>query len=226
VNTDVTPDSDRIADQLAALRVQPTSTEQHQRAALAMCAVAARGFDLDDPAQRKAAAGRALPVLLALGYLAEPEDAPEVHTETSRLVHGTRSAVQFHLDTRTPLCKPCLRCVEVDARKGIATARTDGTAPAQPTVDPRCGTRNGYRAHHRRGELPCEKCRDAHREYERARYQPAPRQRAVCGTETAYKRHRSHGEDVCEACRIAHNAYERDRKAVRRASAQEAVRDG
>lgn len=46
-----------------------------------------------------------------------------------------------------------------------------------------CGTANGRQAHHRRGEQPCDPCRRAHREYERARRAraggPRTRQRLV-----------------------------------------------
>lgn len=35
----------------------------------------------------------------------------------------------------------------------------------QPTHDERCGTNAGYEAHRRRGEDPCDQCRDAHNTY-------------------------------------------------------------
>ena len=50
-------------------------------------------------------------------------------------------------------------------------ARTTGDKRKAPTTDPkgRCGTYAGYRAHHRRGERPCDACRLANNERSRQR---------------------------------------------------------
>lgn len=40
---------------------------------------------------------------------------------------------------------------------------------ADPTDDPRCGTRSGQQAHYRRGEAPCAACRASDRERKRTK---------------------------------------------------------
>ncbi|MYW48845.1 hypothetical protein [Streptomyces sp. SID161] len=37
----------------------------------------------------------------------------------------------------------------------------DGSRKPRPSSDARCGTRSGYSRHHRRGETPCQPCKDA-----------------------------------------------------------------
>ncbi|MEU0332182.1 hypothetical protein [Streptomyces sp. NPDC006193] len=37
----------------------------------------------------------------------------------------------------------------------------DGGRKVKPSSDVRCGTRRGYGRHHRRGETPCQPCKDA-----------------------------------------------------------------
>lgn len=43
-----------------------------------------------------------------------------------------------------------------------------------PTEDPRCGTNPGYQAHRKRGEDPCQPCKDTEAERARQRYQKDP----------------------------------------------------
>lgn len=77
-----------------------------------------------------------------------------------------------------------------------------------------CGTIGGYGRHRARGEEICEPCREACREYHRARRAAgytAPgtgRRLAPCGTYAAAQRHRAHGEPLCSDCVQADHDYQ------------------
>lgn len=75
-----------------------------------------------------------------------------------------------------------------------------------------CGTLAAYTRHLRRGEEPCERCREARRAYQRRRYKRRPRALAPCGTFAAYLRHIRSGETPCDPCREALNAKERQQR--------------
>lgn len=89
-------------------------------------------------------------------------------------------------------------------------------ARRKPLVQP-CGTQAGWHRHRRRGEEPCESCREAnrerHRERRRARgVQPKPPLQP-CGTKAGYQCHSRRGEEPCDACKQARR--ERDRELSR-----------
>lgn len=80
-----------------------------------------------------------------------------------------------------------------------------------------CGTQGGYSRHRWRGEEPCDPCRLAWRDYQRAwreatgrrSYEKpqAPHDLAPCGTYAAAQRHKVHGEPVCDDCAAAVRTY-------------------
>ena len=77
---------------------------------------------------------------------------------------------------------------------------------------PHEGSVKEYERHLRRGEAPCNDCRNARNAYRRAREAarrgPA-RELKPCGTEAAYHRHLYHGETPCDDCKEAHYAPKR-----------------
>ena len=80
-----------------------------------------------------------------------------------------------------------------------------------------CGTYAAYRRHTERGEEPCEACREAKLEYNRAyrkkRKQAGwePRKLFPCGTHAAYQRHLRRGEEPCGPCWEANKSFDRKR---------------
>ncbi len=78
-----------------------------------------------------------------------------------------------------------------------------------------CGTVSGYMRHRHAEEVACTACRDAWRDYHRAKraQQPSRKRVAKCGTISGYQSHRSRGEKPCDACRAACATYQRERKA-------------
>jgi len=78
----------------------------------------------------------------------------------------------------------------------------------------KCGTQAGYVGHQKNGEEPCDPCRAAKTEYDRARWRkshPVPRI-AKCGTPSGANRHRRLNEEVCSDCRAAEREYRSRRK--------------
>src|SRR5690606_21478194 len=96
----------------------------------------------------------------------------------------------------------------------------------------RCGTHQGYDKHRRRGETPCQPCRDAHnarqREYNKRRalernangtnkirskynneYPPIPEE--LHGTMKGVGRHKHRREELCDPCKEAQATYARSR---------------
>ena len=95
---------------------------------------------------------------------------------------------------------------------------TSATKPP-PTLTEQCGTTRGYRAHHRRGERPCQLCIDANRVYRRGlrtrRFIPAsrrtePTDTGACGSPKGYQRHHRAGEHACGDCKAAMNTRQYD----------------
>ncbi|GAB3117979.1 hypothetical protein GCM10027160_29370 [Streptomyces calidiresistens] len=79
-----------------------------------------------------------------------------------------------------------------------------GARPLAP-----CGTTAAYSRHRRRGEEPCQPCRDAYNASQRARYRRARRRAglpacvlAPCGTPSARRRHRRRAES-CPDCALS-----------------------
>lgn len=96
------------------------------------------------------------------------------------------------------------------ARAAAAALSGQVTAASAPWVDAsQCGTPAAAQAHYRRGEPVCEPCREARREYERARTGAKARTKAPCGTTGGAAQHRKAGEPLCEACREAQREYNR-----------------
>lgn len=67
------------------------------------------------------------------------------------------------------------------------------------------GTYAAFQRHMYHAEDPCQPCRDASSEYQRARRGSDGQHRRVaeCGTESGYNRHRRNGETVCDPCQEA-----------------------
>lgn len=80
-----------------------------------------------------------------------------------------------------------------------------------------CGTAAAARRHYRYGEQPCDACRRAELEYQRARKGYKPFRPAVCGTVAGYRRHHRNGEEPCAECRAANARSMREYKARRAA---------
>lgn len=88
---------------------------------------------------------------------------------------------------------------------------TSITTKRPPVIRPGwCGSRRGYRKHHREGEQPCRPCLDANRDYRRElaarRYVPPerrtePTDTGACGSARGYARHHAAGEHACDACK-------------------------
>lgn len=87
-------------------------------------------------------------------------------------------------------------------------AAESGTAPATP-LPGSCGTRSGYRRHHRRGEDACRPCKDANTARALADRGRTPRNLMPCGTRAAYRRHLNAGTTPCAPCNEANNEYSR-----------------
>lgn len=75
-------------------------------------------------------------------------------------VHGAQSGLNYHKGRKEPLCEACATFKA--ARDVIAKAERE--AKLRP-----CGTMAAFRRHYRRGEKPCQACRDAFNLYERMR---------------------------------------------------------
>lgn len=72
-----------------------------------------------------------------------------------------------------------------------------------------CGTAAAARAHWRRGEDICDPCRQARREYDRARTGAKARTKAPCGTTGGAAQHRKAKEPLCGPCKQAQLEYNR-----------------
>lgn len=81
-----------------------------------------------------------------------------------------------------------------------------------------CGSMAAARRHWRNGEDPCDACREAELEYQRAKRGSQPFRPAVCGTVGGYRRHLRETGQACADCKAA-NA-----KAAREYNAQRAAR--
>jgi hypothetical protein len=88
-------------------------------------------------------------------------------------------------------------------------ARNWGHLP--PTWHPSCGRPAGKWAHRKRGEKPCEACREAYNATRRKGTPKGRPRRSECGSEAGYRRHLVEGTLVCDQCREAVNAANRDR---------------
>lgn len=89
-----------------------------------------------------------------------------------------------------------------------------------------CGSVGGYSRHRRAGEKPCEACRVAFADYQRAHRQrhgrtdrPNRRQPVQCGTVGGHSKHRRAKEKPCEACLDAYNTARKAKRAERRGAA-------
>jgi len=71
-----------------------------------------------------------------------------------------------------------------------------------PTGDERCGARTGYRAHLRRGEVPCDSCRQSQSDHDRA-YSEANREAIADRKRTHYDANR---EAIAEQGRAYYDA--------------------
>jgi hypothetical protein len=100
----------------------------------------------------------------------------------------------------------------------LATIAGPGRPPnwghLPPTRHPSCGESRGWWSHRRRGEKPCEGCREAHNATRRKGTPPGRPRRSECGSEAGYRRHLTDGTLVCDQCREAVNAVNRERYAV------------
>lgn len=140
-------------------------------ARLAVCDRVARPYDLDNPWDRYAALLYATEVLAMVGLLGEvaPRRSPgHVKAVGAKTVHGTRSAVQLHVERGQRLCEACRRWAQVNDRKtgdGMPPEPPVREKPATvphpdaptPTADGH-GTWRAYRAHRTGEEEVCGAC--------------------------------------------------------------------
>ena len=77
---------------------------------------------------------------------------------------------------------------------------------------------SGRKAHRRRGEEVCGRCREAanHAKRERRRGQPHPRKLKPCGTSSAARRHRYRNEPLDLACKLAEAQDHADTRALKK----------
>lgn len=141
-------------------RVPQLTDDEKLRAALTVCDIAGRGLDVEIPEHRAAAARQARPILEVLGLLGEQalRSSERGRGKMSKVVHGTKSAVDAHQDLGQELCPPCRRWAQVDARKhGLPR-------PFKPEL---CGSRAGAQQHDDFDQERCEACREADNAYHR-----------------------------------------------------------
>lgn len=80
-----------------------------------------------------------------------------------------------------------------------------------------CGTYSGYVSHVWHGEEPCQACRDANNDYNKALQEKHPRKdapvrRESCGATFGAGRHYYHNEPPCDECREANLRYQEKRR--------------
>lgn len=80
------------------------------------------------------------------------------------------------------------------------------------------GTNAAYARHIKAGEDPCDACKTAHNEEQKARRDGTlpPRALRPCGTLSAARRHRAHKEPLDAECRQVEADFNRDYKKARR----------
>lgn len=89
----------------------------------------------------------------------------------------------------------------------IAASELDRRSP-HTTGPVQCGTRSGYVTHRRLGQVPCDDCTEANRDYQndyKARHGNRTRH-IECGTHAGYRAHLRRDEPACEPCRAANTA--------------------
>lgn len=94
--------------------------------------------------------------------------------------------------------------------EGRPSRAKDG--PRQIAKEAACGTLSGYNRHFRVTKTePCDECKAAKNDYERARYKPqsTPKPEPECGTTRGYRRHRTKGEPTCAPCKEANATAQR-----------------
>lgn len=139
------------------LVVPRTTPEQSKAAAVTLCAIAGRGFDIADPVQLAAAVRYARPALEALGVATAAEEPPPP-PEAPRYPCGTPAGYSRHRRLNERACQPCLD----------ANADYHRSYPQRPQRQARpCGTETAYKRHRDRGEEACEPCKEAHNAYVR-----------------------------------------------------------
>lgn len=135
------------------LRPLVLDDEAPRRAKRWVYAQAARGLDVNDPGQARQAAAIAEPVLNMLGLHGDdtwrPSPTAARYQGAARFIHGTAVGVKLHRAAHKPLCRPCRRWVEVDARKrsGVVFMR-----PPLAGLIGLCGTHRRWQGHLADGE--------------------------------------------------------------------------
>jgi len=73
---------------------------------------------------------------------------------------------------------------------------------------------SGRKAHARKNQPPCSKCKEAsnHAKRERTRGQANPRKVHPCGTPAAARRHRYNDEPLDFACKVAEATYRAEQR--------------
>jgi hypothetical protein len=146
---------DLAAGMLAMIGQRPAGTEAQRLTALAVCDRAGDGLDVQDPVQRREAAGLARPLLDALGLLGDIQ--PPAKLNTVAYTHGSQSGVDHHLAAgHRTLCKACQRWADVHADR-------------PPGCGEWCGSVTGYWRHRNAKEKTCAVSRAAYRVHLRER---------------------------------------------------------
>jgi len=167
---DIVLDDEAARAMAETLEVPHTTPAQARAAALIVCGLAGRGFDIADELHRHAAARLARPALEALGLIGHTEDTPD---DEAPREHGSIAGYSAHRRRGEQACEPCLA-----ANRAYHRSRNGNNAPP---LTP-CGTEAAYKRHLDRHETACEPCRLAHNKYAREK---KAAQRAARQAETA-----------------------------------------
>lgn len=133
---------------------------------------------------------------------------------------GTETAAKRHkrngeVDDKGQIT--CQVCIDGRAQRRQDNRPANSARPATPGA--RCGTKQGYDDHLKRGEEKCQPCKTAMADDSRRRYHLRaaallpPTTTDQCGQVKGRSAHRRRGEKPCNACRTARNDYERGKAA-------------
>lgn len=149
----------KLEELIDRIKAPVVDADAKRAVASLMCGRAARGLDLTDPTQRRAAVQAARASLEALGLIGDTSWRPSAATAKSRTspsVHGTEGGVKAHLAASQKLCKACRRWQEVDARKRGAILFH---RPLATSLLGKCGTYQRWQVHLDLNEVLDPACR-------------------------------------------------------------------
>lgn len=175
----------------------------------------------DPNPDRERLAGRDRDAILALAHLSTLTDDPAAWLRDELDALGLAAiAVDFRAELvaeRTGVPVP-------PAPEPVKEPRPKRVPPVRPPAEIAHGTARGYRHHRRRGEDPCEPCREALRvegRERRASRRPLGARDMTppkCGTMRGWRHHHTKGTPVCAECRLAKSTYSKNQRAAQKAA--------